>query len=117
MDINFYVKSMGIFIILSVVWYERLTKCYLLHTDPSEFRDLGKIAKQHAFLYQLWTARTLLKYFLALQTATPKFPPIRLMSQKWDVMPWAQTMGLDEIISPWGLDHGFQHHFCEYGLF
>ena len=60
MDINFYVKSMGGFIILSVMWYERHTKCYLLHTDPSEFRELGRHAKQHAFLYQLWTTGALL---------------------------------------------------------
>ena len=26
MDINFYVKSMGSFIILSVMWYEKLTQ-------------------------------------------------------------------------------------------
>ena len=32
MNINFYVKSMGSFIILSVMRYEKLTRCYLLHT-------------------------------------------------------------------------------------
>ena len=42
MNINFYVKSIESFIILSVMEYERLTKCYLLHTDPLEFRELGK---------------------------------------------------------------------------
>ena len=42
MNINFYVKSMESFIILSVMWYEKFTKCYLLHTDPLEFKELGK---------------------------------------------------------------------------
>ena len=81
MDINFYVKSMWSFIILSVMWYKRLTNCYLLHTDSLEFRELEKICQQHAFLYQLWTTGALLNiYFLALQTTTPKIPPMRLMS-------------------------------------
>jgi len=42
MSFNFYVKSMESFIILSIVWYERLTRCYLLHTDLSRFWELGK---------------------------------------------------------------------------
>ena len=50
MNINFYVKSMGSFIILSIMWYERLTKCYLLHIDPSEFKELGKTCQATCFL-------------------------------------------------------------------
>ena len=34
-------------------------------------------------------------YFLVLQTMTPKIPPMRLMSQKWDDVLWAWTMGFD----------------------
>ena len=49
MNINFYVKSMWSFIILGVIWYKRLTKCYLLHTDPSEFRELGKTCQATCF--------------------------------------------------------------------
>ena len=49
MNINFYVKSMGSFIILSVMWYERMTKCYLLHTDPLEFSELGKTCQVICF--------------------------------------------------------------------
>ena len=49
MNINFYVKSMESFIILSVMGYERLTKCYLLHTDPLEFRELGKTCQVTCF--------------------------------------------------------------------
>ena len=49
MNINFYVNSMGSSIILNVMWYKRLTKCYLLHTDPSEFRELGKTYQATCF--------------------------------------------------------------------
>ena len=49
MDINFYVKSMGSFIILSIMWYEMLTKCYLLHIDLLEFRELGKTCQATCF--------------------------------------------------------------------
>ena len=30
------------FIILSVMWYERLTRCYILYIDLLEFRELEK---------------------------------------------------------------------------
>ena len=49
MDINFYVKSIGSFIILSVMWYERLIKCCLLHTNPSEIKELGKTYQATCF--------------------------------------------------------------------
>ena len=77
MDINFYIKSIESFIILSVMWYERLTKCYLLHTGSSKFRELGKTCQTFINFEPLefyWT------YFLALQTTIPKFSPIRLIS-------------------------------------
>ena len=122
MDINFYVKSMGIFIILSVMWYKRLTKCYLLHTNPSKFRELGKTCQATCF-----PLSTLNHWSFIEHTSWPSKPWLPnfprwdswswIMSQKWDVVPWARTMGLDEITSPWVLDHGLQHHFCEYGLF
>ena len=122
MDINFYVKSMGSFIILCVMWYKRLTKCYLLHTDPSEFRELGKTCQATCF-----PLSTLNHWSFTEHTSWPSKPRLPnfprwdswawIMSQKWDVMPWAWTMGLDKIISPWVLDHGLRHHFCEYGLF
>ena len=38
---------MGSFIILNVMSYKRLTKCYLLHTSSLEFKELGKM--QHVF--------------------------------------------------------------------
>ena len=55
--------------------------------------------------------------FWSSKPQLPKFPRwdswAWIMSQKWDVVPWARIMGLDEIISPWVLDHGIRYHFCE----
>ena len=122
MDINFYVKSMRSFIILSVMWYERLIKCYLLHTDPSEFKALGKTCQATCFPlstlnhwsfteHTSWLSKPWLPKFLRWDSWA------WIMSQKWDNVLWAWTMGFDEIISPWVLDHRLWHHFCEYGLF
>ena len=61
----------------------------------------GKHAKQHAFIYQFEPLEFYWTYFLALQTTTPKIPPMRLMSldyeQKNEIMcyepkPWALTL-------------------------
>ena len=103
MSINFYIKSMESFIILSVMWYERLTKCHLLHTDPSEFRELGKTRQVTCFpfikfepLDLYWT------YFLAFQTTTPKIPPMRFMSLNHEPkMRWCAM----------SLNHGLQRLF------
>ena len=121
-NINFYVKSMGRFIILSVMWYERLTKCYLLHTNPSEFKELGKTCQTTYF-----PLSTLNCWNFTEHTSWPSKPRIPkfpwwdswawIMSRKWDVVPWAWTMGFDEIISPWVLDHGLQRHFVNIGSF
>ena len=90
MNINFYVKRMGSFIILSVMWYERLTRWYILHIDPSEFKELGKTCQATCFpffelLELYWT------YFLALQTTTLKIPPMRLMSSDHELKMWCAT--------------------------
>ena len=47
MNSNFYVKSMGSFIILCDI--RDLPKCYLLHINPSEFRELGKTCQATCF--------------------------------------------------------------------
>ena len=110
MDINFYVKSMGSFIILSVMWYKRLTKCYLLHINPSEFRVQGIEEDMSSNMLSFinfeplelyWT------YFLALQTTTSKIPLMRFMSldhesknemmcyelEPWALTPFCENMG------------------------
>ena len=65
MNINFYVKSMGSFITLSayVIWeaYPNVTFCTLTRQSS---RNWGIHAKQHAFLYQLWTVGALLNILL-----------------------------------------------------
>ena len=117
MDINFYVKSTGSFIILSVMWYERLTKCYVLHTDPSEFRELGKTCQATCF-----PLSTLNRWSFTEHTSWPSKPQLPkfprwdswawIMSRKWDVVPRARTMGFDEIMLPWVLDYGLRRLFC-----
>ena len=108
MDINFYVKSMGSFTILSVMWYERLTQMLpiahrlvrvqgIREDTPSNM--LSFINFESLEFY--WT------YFLALQTTTPKIPPMRLMSldhepknevlchelESWALTPFCVNMG------------------------
>ena len=85
-----------------------LPKCYLLHTDPSEFRELGKTCQATCF-----PLSTLNHWSFTEHTSWPSKPRLPkfprwdswdwIMSQKWDVVPWARTMGLDEIIPPWVL--------------
>ena len=111
MNINFYVKSMESFIILCVMWYERLTKCYLLHTNPSEFRELEKTCQAICFLLSI-----LNHWSLTEHTSWPSKPWLSkfpcwdswalIMSQKWDDMLWAWTMGFDAFcvnMGPFGL--------------
>ena len=103
MDINFYVKSMESFIILSVMWYERLTKCYLLHIDPSEFRELEKTCQATCF-----SLSTLNHWSFTKHTFWPSKPRLPRFSwwdswvgswaKKWDNVLWAWTMGFDAIL-------------------
>ena len=104
MNINFYVKSMGSFTILSVMWYERLTQMLPIAHRPVKVQGIGEDTPSNMLsfinfepLELYWT------YFLALQTTTPKIPPMRLMSldyeQKNEIMcyefePWALTLFL-----------------------
>ena len=117
MNINFYVKSIGSFIILSVMWYERLTKCYLLHTDLSKFKELGKTCQVTYF-----PLSTLNHWIFTEHTSwpskprLPKFPRwdswVWIMSQKWDDVVWAWTMGFGVILWIWTL-LGFKIDFSK----
>ena len=107
MEINFYVKSMRSFIILSVMWHERLTKCYLLYTDPSELRELGKTRQATCF-----PLSTLNHWSFTKHTSWPSKPRLPkfpwwdtwawIMSQKWDNVLWAWTMGFDAFLCKYG---------------
>ena len=81
MNINFYVKSMGSFIILNIMWYDKLTQMLPIAHWPVRVQGIGEDMPSNMFsfinfelLEFYWT------YFLALQTTTPKIPPMRLMS-------------------------------------
>ena len=103
MNINFYVKSMESFIILSVMWYERLTKCYLFHTNPSEFRELRKTCQATCFFLSTLNHWSFIEHTSwPSNPRLPKFPQwdawAWIMSRKWDVVPWARTMGFSAIL-------------------
>ena len=109
MDINFYVKSMRSFTILSVMWYKRLTQMLPITHWPVRVHGIGEDTPSNMLSFInfeppkfYWT------YFLALQITTPTIPPMRLMSlghepKKWDDVLWAWTMGFDTILSEYGL--------------
>ena len=107
-DINFYVKSIGSFIILSVMWYKRLTKCYLLHTNPSEFRELGKTCQATCF-----PLSTLNHWSFAKHTSwsskprLPNFP-------RWDS--WAKNEMLYHELELWALMRLYHHEFWTMGF-
>ena len=109
MNINFYIKSMESFIILSVMWYERLTQMLPIAYWPVRVQGIGEDTPSNMLsfinfepLELYWT------YFLVLQITTPKIPPMRLMSldhepKKWDNVLWAWTIGFDAFLYKYGL--------------
>ena len=100
MNINFYVKSMESFFILSVMWYERLTRCNLLHTDLSEFRELGKTYQaKNVFLYQLWTTGTLLNILLG----PPNYNSQNSPNEIHEPGSWAKNEMMCYELEPWAL--------------
>ena len=81
MDINFYVKSMGSFTILSVMWYERLTQMLPIARRLVRVQGIGEDTPSNMFSFiNFEPLEFYWIYFLALQTTTPKIPPMRLMS-------------------------------------
>ena len=51
MNINFYVKSMGSFIILSVMWYERLTQMLPIAHRPVKVQGIGEDMPSNMFSF------------------------------------------------------------------
>ena len=100
MDINFYVKSMESFTILSVMWYERLTQMLPIAHRPIRVQGIGEDTSNNMLsfinfelLELYWT------YFLALQTTIPKILLMRLMSL--DYKPKNEIMCCE--LEPWAL--------------
>ena len=109
MNINFSVKSMESFIILSVMWYERFIKCYLLYTDPSEFRELGNTCLATCFPLSILNHWNFTEH--TSWPSKPRLPKFSrrdswawIISRKWDDVLWAWTMGFDAF-------------WCKYELF
>ena len=108
-NINFFVKSIGSFIILSVMWYERLTQMLSIAHWPVRVQGIREDmpSNMSSFinfepLELYWT------YFLALQTMTLKIPLMRLMSLDHEQkMRWCAM----------SLNHGLWRILCKYGLF
>ena len=103
MNINFYVKSTWSSIILSVMWYERLTKDYLLHTNPSKFRELGKTCQ--AIYFPL---STLNHWIFTEHTFWPSKPQL-LKFPRWDS--WAWIMSQKMRWCAMSLNHGLWRLF------
>ena len=85
MNINFYVKSIESFIILSVMWYGRLTQMLPIAYCPIRVQRIGEDMPSNMLsfinfelLELYWT------YFLALQITTPKILPMRLMNLDYE---------------------------------
>ena len=112
MNINFYVKSMGSFIILSVMWYKRLTKCYLLHTNLSEFRELGKTCQATCFLYQPWTTGALLNILLGPPNHDSQNSP----DKTHELGSWAKNEMLCHELKLWALMRLYSHEFWTMGF-
>ena len=108
-NINFYIKSMESFIILSIMWYERFTQILPITHWPVRVQGIEEDTPSNMLsfinfepLELYWT------YFLVIQTTTPKIPPIRLMSLDHEPkMRWC-TMSLNT---------GFDAFLCKYRLF
>ena len=86
-----------------------LPKGYLLHTNPSKFRELGKTRQATCFLLSIlnhwsFTEHTSWSYKPRLPNSPDETHELGSWAKKWDDMSWAWTMGFDAFL-------------CEYELF
>ena len=89
-----------------MIWeaYPNVTYCTLTRQSLGNW---GRHAKQHAFLYQLWTTGTLLNILFGPPNHNSQISPMRLMSldhepkMRWCAMSW--TMGFDVFLCKYGL--------------
>ena len=113
MDNNFYVKSMGSFIILSAyeIWevYPNVTFCTLTRQSSGNW---GRHAKQYVFLYQLWTTWVLLNIL---------FDPLNHDSQNspdetHELGSWVKNEMLCHKLELWALMRLYRHEFWTMGF-
>ena len=113
MDINFYVKSMESFIILStyVIWeaYPNITFCTLTHQSSGNW---GRHVKQHAFLYQLWTTGVLLNILLDPPNHDSQNSP----NETHELGSWAKNEMLCHELELWALMRLYRHEFWTMGF-
>ena len=112
-DINFYVKSMGSFIILSayVIWeaYPNVTFCTLTRQSSGNW---GRHAKQHALLYQLWIAEALLNIHFGLPNHNSQNSP----DETHELRSWAKNEMLCHELELWALMRLYRHEFWTMGF-
>ena len=91
-----------------MIWeaYLNVTYCTLTRQNSGNW---GRHAKQHVFLYQLWTTGALLNILLGppnhdSHNSLDETHELGLWAKKWDDVSWAWIMGFDAFL-------------CEYGLF
>ena len=113
MDINFYVKSMRSFIILSayVIWesYPNVAFCTLTCQSSGNW---GRHVKQHAFLYQLWTTGVLLNILLDPPNHDSQNSP----DETHELGSWAKNEMLCHELELWALMRLYRHEFWTMGF-
>ena len=113
MNINFYEKSMENFIILSVMWYERLTQMLPFVYWLVRVQGIGEdmLSNMLSFInFELlelyWT------YFLTLQTTSPKNSP----DETHELGSWAKNEMLCHELELWALIRLYSHEFWTMGF-
>ena len=113
MDINFYVKSMRSFIILSayIIWesYPNVAFCTLTCQSSGNW---GRHVKQHAFLYQLWTTGVLLNILLDPPNHDSQNSP----DETHELGSWAKNEMLCHELELWALMRLYRHEFWTMGF-
>ena len=113
MDINFYVKSIRSFIILSayIIWesYPNVAFCTLTCQSSGNW---GRHVKQHAFLYQLWTTGVLLNILLGPPNHDSQNSP----NETHELGSWAKNEMLCHELELWALMRLYRHEFWTMGF-
>ena len=94
------------------MWYERLMKCYLLHTDSSEFRELGKTCQATCFPLLTLNCWTLLNILLGLPNDDSQNSP----NETHELGSWAENEILCHELKLWVLVRLYCHEFWTMGF-